>query len=267
MAIKFLDVKYKDVFENLNLEINKNEITSLVGKNGSGKTAFLNLIYGLDQNFEGKIIVGRKTITSNTKKKEVRAVRLNVSYLIQEYQNQLFNVNVLEDIKYGIDSLDTNKLSELLKLFGLNEEILKKVYFELSDGEKKKALIIKMFMENSKVILMDDPTNGLDQKSIETLIKLLKKEKRKDKIIIIASQDSEFLMKISDRVLIIDNKKIATNENKHEYFCDKINLNKCGLNMPNVSEFRQKVLNKKGVKLVYRDNINDLLKDVYRSVK
>ena len=267
MAIKFLDVKYKDIFENLNLEINKNEITSVVGKNGSGKTAFLNLIYGLDQNFEGKIMVGRKSITSNTKKKEVGDVRLNITYLIQEYQNHLFNINILEDIKRGIDGIDIDKLGELLKLFGLNEEILKRGYFELSDGEKKKVLIIKMFVRNSKVILMDDPTSGLDQKSIETLIKLLKKEKRKEKIIVIASQDSEFLMKVSDRIFIIDNKKIVTNESKQELFCNKIKLYSCGLNMPNVSEFRQKVLNKKGVKLVYRDNINDLLKDVYRNVK
>ena len=267
MAIKFLDVKYKDIFENLNLEVNKNEITSVIGKNGSGKTMFLNLIYGLDQNFEGKITVGRKSITSNTKNRDVEAVRLNISYLLQEYQKQLFNMNVLEDVKYGIGSIEIDKLGELLKLFNLDEGILKSGYFELGDGEKKKVLIIKMFMRNSKVILMDDPTGGLDQKSIETLIKLLKKEKRNDKIIIIASQDSEFLMKVSDRILIIDNKKMVIRENKQEFFSDKINLNNCGLNIPNVLEFRQKVFNRKGVKLVYRDNINDLLKDVYRSVK
>lgn len=267
MAIKFLDVKYKDIFENLNLEINKSEITSVVGKNGSGKTTFLNLIFGLEQNFEGKITIGRKSITSNTKNKDVEAIRLKIVYLLQEYQKQLFNVNILEDIKSVIDSIDIDKLGELLKLFGLSEEILKMGYFELSDGEKKKVLIIKMFMRNSKVILMDNPTGGLDQKSIETLIKLLKKEKRKDKIIIIASQDFEFLMKVSDRILIIDNKKIVINENKQEFFCNKAKLNNCGLSIPNVLEFRQKVLNKKGVKLVYRDNINDLLKDVYRNVK
>lgn len=267
MAIRFLEVKYKDIFENLNLEVNKNEITSVVGKNGSGKTTFLNLIYGLDQNFEGKILLGRKSITSDSKKKEVETVRLNIAYLFQDYQNQLFNVNILEDIKYGIDNVDTNKLEELLKLFGLNEEILKRNYFEISDGEKKKILIIKMFIRNSTIILLDDPTNGLDQKSIETLIKLLKKEKRKDKIIIITSQDSEFLMKVSDRILVIYNKEIVINVNKQEFFCDEKELNNCGLNMPNVLEFRQKVLNKKCVKLVYRDNINDLLKDVYRSVK
>lgn len=267
MAIKFLDVKYKDIFENLNLEITKDEITSVVGKNGSGKTTFLNLVYGLEQDFEGKITIGRKSITSNTKNKDVEAIRLNIAYLIQDYQNQLFNVTVLEDIKYGLYSIDIDKLGELLKLFGLNEEILKRGHFELSDGEKKKVLIIKMFMRNSKVILMDDPTGGLDQKSIGTLIKLLKKEKRKDKIIIIASQDSEFLMKVSDKILIIDNKKMVTKEKKQEFFCDKINLKNCGLKMSDVSEFRQKVLNKKHVKLVYRDNINDLLKDIYRSVK
>lgn len=267
MAIKFLGVKYKDIFENLNLEINKNEITSVVGKNGTGKTTFLNLIYGLDQNFEGNINIRRKIINSNTSKKEIETIRLNIAYLIQDYQKQLFNVNILEDIKYGLDSIDVNRLGELLKFFGLNQEILKKNYLELSDGERKIILLIKVFMKNSKIILLDNPTSGLDQKSVETLIKLLKKEKRKEKLIIIASQDSEFLMKVSDRFLIIDNKKIVISNNKNDFFGNKINLKNCGLDSPNVLEFRQTVLNKKGIKLVYRDNINDLLKDIYRSVK
>lgn len=267
MAIKFFGVKYKDVFEDLNLEINKNEITSVVGKNGCGKTAFLNLIYGLDQDFEGRITICRKSFNTKTKLKDIEKIRSSISYLTQDYENHLFNVNIFEDIKYGLDKINTKQLEDLLKNFGLNEEILKKSYFELSASEKKKVLIIKMFTRDSKIILLDDPTNGLDQKGILTLIKMLKKEKRKDKIIIISSVDCEFLLNISDKILIMDNKKIINCENKYEFFSNQLILNSCSLTVPNVLGFRQKVLNNKGVKLVYRDNVNDLLKDIYRNVK
>lgn len=267
MAIKFLDVKYKDVFNNLTLQINKNQITSVLGKNRSGKTTFLNLIYGLDQNFEGKITIGKKTFNSNTKKRDIEKLRLEISYLIQDYQKQLFNVNILEDIKYGLDNINFNILEELMRNLGLDEKILKKSYFEISDGEKKKILLIKMLIRDSKIILLDDPTNGLDQKGINALVKLLKKEKRREKIILITSQDSEFLIRISDKILVIENNRLIEYDNKYEFFNNQSILNNCKISVPNILEFRQKVLNKKNVKLVYRDNINDLLKDIYRNVK
>ena len=264
MAVKFVDVSYKNIFENINLEIKNDQIVSIVGKNGSGKTSFLNLIYGLELNFSGKIVVNRKHIDDKIRKKELQTVRKNIFYLTQEYQNQLFNINIFEDIKYGISNLNSNKIDELLKSFNLNREIFKKNYFELSSGEMKKILLVIMFIKDCKIILLDDPTSNLDQKSISTLIKLLKKEKRNGKIIIISSQDTEFLLSISDTVIMIKDKRITNIENKYNFFENKELLNNCNLLMPNVLNFRKTVLKRKNIKLIYRDNINDLIKDIYR---
>lgn len=267
MAVKFVDVEYKNIFKNLNLEIKENQITTIVGKNGSGKTSFLNLIYGLDLDFDGKIDIEGNNINNKTKTKEVEIFRKNIFYLSQDYKNQLFNINVFEDIKYGSSNCNNDKLEELLKRFNLNNEILKKNYFELSDGEIKKILIISMLIRDNKIILLDDPTSGLDQKSITTLIKLLKKEKRNEKIIIIASQDAEFLLNISDRIITFDKGKLIETNNKYEFFDNEALFKKCGLVMPEVLQFRENVLKRKNIKLVYRDNINDLIKDIYRNVK
>jgi len=267
MAIEFIDVDYRQFFKKLNLKIKENQITSVVGKNGSGKTSFLKLLFGLDLNFTGKIIIDKKTISDETKNKELIRLRENIFYLSQDYRNQLFNINVFEDIKYGVSSLDDNKLDELLKNFNLNRQILKRNYCELSSGEIKKILIISMFIKDSKIILLDDPTSALEQKSISTLTKLLKKEKRKGKIIIIASQDSEFLVNISDKIIILDNGKFIEYENKYDFFTNQNLLSKCCLTMPNVLHFRENVLKRKNIKLVYRDNINDLIKDIYRNAK
>lgn len=267
MEIKLINVSYKNIFENLNLNIEQNQITSIIGKSGSGKSSLLDLIYGLTLDFNGEISIGRKKIDNKTKNKDLCDLRKNISYLSQEYINGLFNINVLEDIKYRVQNLDLIKMYELLKSFGLNEEIHKRNYFDLSDGQIKKILLISIILKDSKVILLDEPTCGLDQKSILTLTKILKKEKRNDKIIIVVSQDSEFLLNVSDRFIILDNGKVSDDNNKYEVLGNQMLLNKINLSIPNILMFREKVKSKKNIKLVYRDNINDLIKDIYRSAR
>ena len=267
MEIKFINVKYKDIFENFNLEIGSNQIVSIIGKSGSGKTAFLDLIYGLDINFTGEISIDGKTINSSVKDKKTNSIRKNMFYMSQNYKNQLFNLNVLEDIKYGISNFDELKLDELLKSFNLKYEVLNKNYYELSSGEIKKILMIKMIISDRKIILLDDPTSGLDKKSLSTLIKIIKKEKRNGKAIILTSYDPEFLLSVSDSIIILDNGKITKKENKYELLNNQTLLNKCGLSMPCILKFREIVLKRKNIKLLYRDNINDLIKDIYRNAK
>lgn len=267
MAIKFSDIKYKDIFYEINLEIKNNQIISIVGKNGSGKTSIFNLIYGLDLDFSGKITIDRKNIHNKIKNKDLDIIRKKQFYITQKFQNQLFNINILEDIKYAVPNYKKDELDDLLEYFDLNKDILKKTFVELSLGEQKKILLIIMFLKDSKIMLLDDPTSNLDQKTIDNLIKLLKKEKRKDKIIVISSQDSDFLLSITDIILMIENNKIIEIENKYSFFENRELLNKCNLAMPKVLLFKEVVLNKKNIKLMNRDNINDLIKDIYRSAK
>lgn len=267
MAIKFNEIKYKNIFNELNLDIKNNQILSLVGKNSSGKTSFFNLIYCLHLDFSGKITIDRKNIDNKTKNKEIDIIRKKQFYLTQEFYAQLFSINILEDIKYAVPNYKIAELEELLKYFNLNNDILKKTFNELSLGERKKILLIIMFLKDSKILLLDDPTSNLDQKTIDNLIKLLKKEKRKNKIIIISSQDSDFLLNITDTILMIENNNITKIDDKYSFFENRELLNKCSLAMPNILLFREVVLNKKNIKLMNRDNINDLIKDIYRSAK
>ena len=226
MEIKLVNINNKN-FKDLSLDIKENGVYSVLG---SYKSTLFNLIYGLDLNFTGDIKIGRKKINSNSKNK---------------------------------DKLDTNRLFELLKYFSLDEGILKKNYSDLSSGEKKKILIIKIFMSDKKIVLLDDVTSGLDSKSIENVAKLIKKEKR-NRIILITSNDSNFLLSVSDNVLLLDSGLMCGN--KYEIFDNEELLNKLGMDMPDVLKFRKVALNKKNIKLMYRDNINDLIKDIYRNV-
>ena len=267
MAVKFVDITYKNIYEKVNFVIDKNQIVSIVGKSGSGKTTIFNLINGQDLNFEGKITLGKKILDKNRKTKQLKEIREDIFYLRQDYCDQLFNINVLEDIKYYVGNDREYEVEDLLRGFGLNSGILKKHHSELSDGQIKKVLLIIMLLSNEKILLLDDVTSDLDLKGRKTLIKQLKKVKRDGKVIILSSSDADFLLEVTDVVLYINNDKIVVESDKYNFFGNESVLNKCNMEMPKILQFKDVVLKRKKIKLLYRDNINDLIKDIYRNAK
>jgi energy-coupling factor transport system ATP-binding protein len=266
MEIKFKNVKCEYIFNNINIDIKENEITAIIGKNGSGKTTFMDLIFGINNDFDGEIIVDKTVISRKARKKTILKARESIGYIRQNNEKDLFNINALEDIKYGLSNLDTKKLEEQLSAFNLDDRILYRCYSDLSGGEKKKILVIKQLIRDSKILMFDDITKDLDSKSISTLIKILKREKRNGKIIIISSMDSDFLLRIADSFIILDNGKVINSIDKYNIFTDTQILDRVGMSVPSVLDFKMKA-NLKKIKLMYRDNIDDLIKDVYRNAE
>ena len=266
MEIKLNNVCTKNLV-NINTEFSKNQVTCLIGSNGSGKTELLNAIYGLERILNGNIKYGRKTIDVNSKKNKIHEIKKEIYFLKENYKSMLFNVNVKEDIIFYVDKYNTEKLYELLKSFDLDISILEKSYLELSNSEIKKILLLIGIISNKKVIIFDNPTVGLDYKSIQTFIKYIRKMKREDKTIIISSHNSNFLTEISDKIIVLDNKKIINEGNKFDMLSNEFLLNKINLNLPNVIKFVNRVKQLKNIKLGYRDNINDLIKDIFRYAK
>lgn len=261
MEIELNNIK-NDVLNDINFKIKENEITSIIGKNNSGKTLILDMIYGLNFNYDGNIIINEKTLDNKNK----ISIRNNIFYLMNDLDKLLFNINIYEDIKYVVDKVDEEKLKELFRLFNLDLNILNKNYLEISTSEKKRVLFVIAFLSNKKILLLDNPTLYLDYKSKQSLIKLLKRNK-KDRIILISSMDTDFLLNVSNRVIVINNKKIILYSNKYEVFENKVLLSKIGVKQPEICNFKNIVKIEKNIDLPHRDNINDLLKDVYRNVK
>ena len=263
MEIKLDNVCTRNL-TNINTEFLKNQITSLIGSNDSGKNELLNVIYGLEKILSGTIKYGRKTINMSSKKSEVDLIKKDIYFLKEDYTKMLFNINIREDIKFYVDKYNEDKLLELLKLFNLDDSILEKNYLELSNSEIKKILLIIGLIIDLKVIILDNPTIGLDNKSIQTLIKQLKKIKRENKIIIIASHNTNFLLEISDTITVLNDNKIIEKGSKFEILSNEYLLNKINLKLPNVINFVNKVKQLKNIKLSYKDNINDLIKEIFR---
>ena len=152
-------------------------------------------------------------------------------------------------------------------MVGLSSDYLDKKIENLSKGEKTLVSIASILAFNPKVILLDEPTNSLDYEYKNKIIKLLKMLKNKyNKTILISSHDIDFVLKVTDNVFVIDDGKIVLSGDKYEVLSDFDVLNKVGLKCPQILEFSNTVKIKKNMKIGYRDEVNDLLKDIYRYV-
>ena len=157
-------------------------------------------------------------------------------------------------------------ISDALLMVELNDSYLNRNPFTLSSGEMRKVAIASVLAFNPKIIILDEPTIGLDNKSKNNLIKIIKLLKnRYKKTVIIVSNDTDFLLQVVDHVILLDKGRIIYEGNKYDVF--KQDLEKYKIKRPKIIEFEQLVLQKKNIKIGYRDDINDLMKDVYRYVK
>ena len=243
------------IFDNFSCFIRDGFISAIVGKSGSGKSTLLNLI-GIDRHYKIDSLGNGK----------------RVGYMFQNNYDQVFNSSVYMEIKFGLkmnncSDIDS-KIRDSIKLAGLDESFLSRNPSELSSGECRKVLLASILAYDPDIIILDNPSSGLDNRSKNELIRLLKSLKKDyNKTIIIVSNDINFLHRFVDYVYLINDGHICLEGNKYEVFSNESVMNECGLFVPNVLHFSNLVRMKKNVNIGYRDEINDLIKDVYRYAK
>jgi len=266
IIIDNLYYKYKNnkdnSLNNINLRINSKTITGIIGNIGSGKTTLLEILDLLILPTIGKITINDKKINSKTKKKELNNIRKNIGYVFQDTSNNLFELNVKKELEGKLDK------EEILKLLGLDNSYLNKEINNLSNSEKKKIALASVIIKNPKILLLDNPELGLDSKGKKGLIKLLRNLKVKyEKTIVIVSEDVNFIHAVCDDVVILNNGEIKLSGNKYKVFTNEKVLLDNNIKKPNMIEISDEIYKKKNIKIGYRDDINDLIKDIYRYVK
>lgn len=282
MEIRFDDVSYiynnktplkKIALSNVNMEFKENMINGIIGKSGSGKTTLIEMINALMLPTTGSIKVGSRILKETRKIRDVNQLRYKIGLVFQFPEEQFFCKTVEEEIKFGLNYFNHNvvsidkHVSDALTMVGLDNSYLDKNPFNLSSGEMRKVAIASILAFNPKVVILDEPTIGLDNKSKENLIKIIRLLKnRYNKTVIIVSQDVEFLHKIVNYLFVLDQGRIVLEGNKYDVFTNPI-MNDLEIEIPKIIEFEKLVRKTKNVRLEYRDNINDLMKDVYRHVK
>ncbi len=267
MEVKLSNVSFSyddnKIFSDFSCCFNDNFISAIVGSNGSGKSTLLDLIDGLLTPISGSVKIGDVSIDS---------CRRRVGYLFQFPEEQIFNSTVYKEIEFGLkcfkcDDIDKS-IHESLDLVGLDDIFLNRNPYKLSNGERRKVALASILCYKPDVIILDEPTVGLDNKSKIELMKLLRKLKNEfDKTIIIVSHDINFLHKFVDYVYLLKDGKNVLEGDKYSVFSNEEVMEECGLIVPDVLHFSNLVYEKKGIKIGYRDEINDLIKDVYRYAK
>lgn len=283
MEVIFEDVSYtydnkssmsKKALSRVSVKFKKAKINAIVGKSGSGKTTLVQLTNALIIPTKGKIIVDKYIVQKDFKIPNINDLRINVGLVFQFPEDQIFNSTVKKEISFGmkyfnykVNQLD-KRCKDALTMVGLDQAYLERSPFTLSHGEIRKVAIASILVFNPKVLILDEPTIGLDSESKNSLIRLLKllKERYK-KTIIIISHDTDMIHKIADYVVVMSNGKVVMEGDKYKVFKDEQSLKKYGIRAPRIIEFSNLVKNKKNIRLGYRDDINDLIKDVYRNVK
>ncbi|HHU21348.1 MAG TPA: ATP-binding cassette domain-containing protein [Acholeplasma sp.] len=208
--------KERDVLEKLSLTVYDNEILGFVGGNGVGKTTLLKNLAGIRTFYSGKIEIENK----NIKKYKGNSLYKNlIAYLPQDPLTLFLKRTVGEDLGYYVKSLDLDKdlLNRLIKKFRI-ENLLEMSPYDLSGGELQKCAFTKILLSKPKILLLDEPTKGMDFSLREELKKILLALQKEGATIIIATHDLEFIASIADRVGIMFNGKVLSLTDSHSFF-------------------------------------------------
>lgn len=262
------------VLEDINLEFDPGKVYAVVGKCGSGKTTLIELINGLLLPTTGHIDISTYRLEQNQKIKDINNLRNKIGLVFQFPEEQFFASTVEKEIEFALTCFNYKKsgmekrIKDALIMVGLDETFLNRDPLTLSHGEKRLVALASILVFNPKIIVLDEPTIGLDLPSQKNLLKIIRMLKnRYGKTVIIVSHDTDFLLKISDEVIVLENGKVVLKGNKYDVFSNSEILKRNKIKVPNIIEFSNLVKKKKNIKIGYRDEINDLIKDIYRYVK
>lgn len=238
--------------DNVTLEIKAGEFIGLIGHTGSGKSTLVQHLNGLLKPHSGKIFVGDLEIT--LKGKNLKSIRQDVGLVFQYPEHQLFEETVYKDIAFGPKNLGLKdeeidgRVRQALEMVGLNYEESKiKSPFDLSGGQRRRVAIAGVLAMEPKIIILDEPTAGLDPKGRDAIlnqIKLLHDDY--GKTVILVSHSMEDVAKMVDRIIVMNEGKCILTGTPREVFKNADTLVKVGLGIPQVTALVRK-LREKGI--------------------
>ncbi len=231
----------KTALNNINLEIGDGEFIGLIGHTGSGKSTLIQLLNGLIKPTEGRVCVAGFDLTD--KKTKMRDVRFKVGLVMQYPEHQLFEETVFKDIAFGPQNMGLpqeeikNRVEFAANLVGLSKEILDKSPFDLSGGQKRRVAIAGVLAMEPKVLILDEPTAGLDPGGRdEILFKIKDMHERMNLTVILVSHSMEDVAKLADRILVMNSGSIEMFDTPSKIFENAERLSQIGLNVPQITQ-------------------------------
>ena len=237
----------KTAVDGVNIQVEKGEFLGVIGHTGSGKSTLIQMLNGLLRPTAGQVLLGGKDIWAEPKK--IRAVRFQVGMVFQYPEYQLFEETVLKDIMFGpknmglTDQEAETRAREAAHFTGLKEELLEKSPFELSGGEKRRAAIAGVIAMDPEVLILDEPTAGLDPRGRDVLLaQITQYHKARGNTVLLVSHSMEDIGRTADRILVMNHSHAAMLDETKKVFARGPELEEMGLRVPQITKIMQELV-------------------------
>ncbi|HEL0708159.1 TPA: energy-coupling factor transporter ATPase [Streptococcus equi subsp. zooepidemicus] len=278
MSIHFQDVSYtyqagtpfegRALFD-VNLDILDGSYTAFIGHTGSGKSTIMQLLNGLHLPTSGKVTVAGKAITNQSKNKDIKPIRKQVGLVFQFPESQLFEETVLKDVafgpqNFGVSQKEAEALArEKLTLVGISEELFGKNPFELSGGQMRRVAIAGILAMQPDILVLDEPTAGLDPKGRKELMSLFKSLHQSGMTIVLVTHLMDDVADYADFVYVVEAGKIILSGQPKAIFQHIDLLKEKQLGVPKVTAFAQRLV-KQGFDFPYLPITLEALREVLK---
>lgn len=241
----------KKAVNDVSFSVNKGELIGIIGHTGSGKSTLVQMLNGLMKPTSGQVLLDGVDIWD--KPKEIRKIRFKVGMVFQYPEYQLFEETVYKDIAFG----PTNKglsageidkeVRRAARFTGLKDELLDKSPFDLSGGEKRRAAIAGVIAMDPDVLVLDEPTAGLDPMGRDVLLsQIIRYHKERQNTVLLVSHSMEDIARVADRIVVMNKSQLVMFDETKKIFARGDELEKIGLRIPQITKIMSQ-LRKRGV--------------------
>lgn len=244
----------KVAVDDVNLKIDEGELVGVIGHTGSGKSTLIQHFNALLKPTDGKVFIDGEQINWDDKK-SLRAIRFKVGLVFQYPEYQLFEDTVYKDISFGPKNMGLpeeevdRRVRDTARLVGIDEKMLLKSPFDLSGGQKRRVAIAGVMAMEPKVLILDEPTAGLDPKGRETILSMIREyHKEKKNTVMLVSHSMEDVAKNATKILVMNKGKLFCYDDTKSVFARAPELKAMGLSVPQITNVFNK-LKERGIKI------------------
>ncbi len=239
--------------KNVSFEIKKGDFVGLIGHTGSGKSTLVQMLNGLIKPTSGDVYIDDVNLWDNPK--EIRKFRFKVGLVFQYPEYQLFEETVYKDIAFGPSNMGLSedevkeRVFRAAKFVGLNYDLLNKSPFDLSGGEKRRAAIAGVIAMDPQVLILDEPTAGLDPVGRNVLLSQISQyQKARNNTIILVSHSMEDVARVTNKVMVMNKGELKMFDDTEKVFSHATELTEMGLRVPQITKVIE-ALRSRGVNL------------------
>lgn len=236
----------KRAVDDVSFKIEEGEFVGVIGHTGSGKSTLVQMLNGLIKPSSGRVLLNGADIWREPKK--IRDIRFKVGMVFQYPEYQLFEETVAKDIAFGpknmglSDSEIKERVISAARFTGLKDELLEKSPFDLSGGEKRRAAIAGVIAMDPDVLILDEPTAGLDPGGRDVLLTQIESyHKTRKNTVLLVSHSMEDIAKTADRILVMNKSRKVMLDDTKSVFSQAEQLKAMGLKIPQITEIMMNI--------------------------